>query len=93
MLIMSNLLKSIYILLEGRMWCIKLRFQKILIDFLTIKKLYGFQSRQSRLFFPTTKSVGIQLRFVRTYKMSLNIENLTDFNGFFCGIDCVRLFS
>jgi len=52
-----------------------------------------FNQNNQDIFFKTTKSVGIQLKFLTTYKMSLGIENLIDFNEFFCGIDYVRLFS
>jgi hypothetical protein len=33
------------------------------------------------------KSVGIQLRFFTTYKMSFGIQKYTYFNGLFGGVD------
>jgi uncharacterized membrane protein len=56
-------------------------------------KSSGIQSRQLRFFFKAIKSVVIQLRFHMIYKMSLDIQKSTDFRGFFCAMDFVRLFS
>jgi hypothetical protein len=85
---------------------IGLRFQRILKDFLIIKKFCGIQSRllqklekscgiqlrQLRFFFNATKFLGIQLRFLTTFKMSIDIQKSTDFDGFFFGMDFKRLY-
>jgi hypothetical protein len=44
-------------------------------------------------FFRTSKSVSIQLRFLKTSKMSFDIQKSTYFSRFFHGVDFVRLLS
>jgi len=44
-------------------------------------------------FYNAMKSVGIQLRFLITYTMSIGIQKYIDFNGFFYEMDFVRLLS
>jgi len=52
-----------------------------------------FNQDNQNFLFRTTKSHGIQLRFVPTYKLSIGIQKSAYFNGFFCMMDFVRLFS
>jgi len=52
-----------------------------------------FNKDNQKKLFSTTKSHGIQLRFVPTCKMSIGIQKFADFNIFFCRVDFVRLFS
>jgi len=52
-----------------------------------------FNQDNQKILFKATKSHGIQLRFVPTYKMSIGIQKSIDFNGFFWRVDFVRLFS
>lgn len=55
--------------------------------------LMVFNQDNQDFFYNATKSVGIQLRFLTTYKMSFGIQKLIDFNGFFYVMDFERLFS
>ena len=52
-----------------------------------------FNQDNQDFLFKTTKFIGIQSRFLITYKMSLGIQKYKDFDGFFKMVDFVRLFS
>ena len=58
-----------------------------------LNKSCGIQLDKHDFFFRAIKSVGIQLRFGTTFKMSTGIQKSTDFDGFFYGMDFERLFS
>jgi hypothetical protein len=54
------------------------KFQKLIKSYGTI------ELRQSRFFFKATKSFGIQLRFLITFKMSIGIQKSIEFDRFIC---------
>jgi len=58
-----------------------------------LNRFADFKKKKKNCLFNATKSGGIQIRFLQTYKMSLGIEKYVDFNRFFCGMDFMRLFS
>ena len=52
-----------------------------------------FNQDNHDFFVRATKSIGIQLRFLMTYELSIAIQKSIDFDGFLDGVDFVRLFS
>ena len=52
-----------------------------------------FNQDNHDFFFKATKFVGIQLRILMTYELSIGIQKSIDFDGFLDGMDIVRLFS
>ena len=52
-----------------------------------------FNQHNHDFFVKATKSVGIQLRFLMTYELSIGIQKSIDFDRFLDGMNFVRLFS
>jgi hypothetical protein len=55
--------------------------------FTKVKKKLWYLIKTIKIFFKTTKSLGIQLKFLTTFKMSIGIQKSVDFDRFFISRD------